>query len=83
MKGRTLRTTLVLCGCLTLAGASYAQKKADVNDATARLRALFKEEWETTLRENPTFASALGDRRYNDVFVLDARASAHRHRRRR
>ncbi|MBI1738979.1 MAG: DUF885 family protein, partial [Acidobacteria bacterium] len=66
MKGRILKTILVLCGCLTLASAGNAQKKADVNDATGRLRALFKEEWETTLRENPAFASALGDRRYND-----------------
>jgi prolyl oligopeptidase len=36
------------------------------SDAAARLHALFKDEWEYTLRENPTFASTLGDRRYND-----------------
>ncbi len=27
---------------------------------------LFDEVWENTLRENPTFASSLGDKRYND-----------------
>lgn len=31
-----------------------------------RLQKLFDEEWEYTLRESPTFASYLGDRRYND-----------------
>ncbi|MGD0525582.1 MAG: DUF885 domain-containing protein [Polyangiaceae bacterium] len=30
------------------------------------VRALFAAEWETTLRENPTYASTLGDRRYDD-----------------
>lgn len=33
---------------------------------TQRLNALFAAEWETTLRESPTFASHLGDPRYND-----------------
>jgi uncharacterized protein (DUF885 family) len=36
------------------------------NDATRALHKLFDEEWEWTMRENPTFASTLGDRRYND-----------------
>lgn len=35
-------------------------------DATGALHALFDEEWEYVMRENPTFASSLGDRRYND-----------------
>ena len=36
-------------------------------DAAAReLHKLFEDEWEWTMRENPTFASTLGDRRYND-----------------
>jgi uncharacterized protein (DUF885 family) len=30
------------------------------------LHQLFDQEWERTLRENPTFASTLGDRRWND-----------------
>ncbi|MCA1555597.1 MAG: DUF885 domain-containing protein, partial [Acidobacteria bacterium] len=36
------------------------------NEATKTLHALFDEEWEYTMRENPTWASTLGDRRYND-----------------
>ena len=31
-----------------------------------RLVKLFDDEWEYTLRESPTFASHLGDKRYND-----------------
>ena len=38
---------------------------APSNEAGEQLDRLFKDEWEYTLRENPTFASLLGDRRYN------------------
>src|SRR5688500_6707196 len=31
-----------------------------------RLKDLYASEWETTLRESPTFASHLGDLRFND-----------------
>ena len=31
-----------------------------------RLQALFEEEWQHNLKESPTFASELGDKRYND-----------------
>jgi len=34
-------------------------------DATADLNQLFEDSWERTLRENPTFASSLGDLSYN------------------
>lgn len=34
-------------------------------DETSELHQLFEESWERTLRENPTFASSLGDLRYN------------------
>ncbi|MFO0945196.1 MAG: prolyl oligopeptidase family serine peptidase [Planctomycetota bacterium] len=36
------------------------------NHAAQRLHELFQKEWEYTLRERPTFASHLGDKRYND-----------------
>jgi uncharacterized protein (DUF885 family) len=39
---------------------------AQTNDATRSLRALFDSEWEYAMRESPTWASTLGDRRYND-----------------
>ncbi|MCZ6912168.1 MAG: DUF885 domain-containing protein [Proteobacteria bacterium] len=37
-------------------------------DATSDLHQLFEESWERTLRENPTFASRLGDLRYNHLW---------------
>jgi uncharacterized protein (DUF885 family) len=36
------------------------------NDAAKALHAIFDEEWEYAMREYPTLASSLGDRRYND-----------------
>ncbi|MEW5927942.1 MAG: DUF885 domain-containing protein [Gemmatimonadota bacterium] len=36
------------------------------NGATGRLRQLFADEWERTLRESPLTATGFGDRRYND-----------------
>ena len=38
----------------------------NANAATRELHKLFDDEWEWTMRENPTFASTLGDRCYND-----------------
>ena len=45
-----------------------AQPKASSNDnaPTRELYALFDSEWQRTLKDNPTFASYLGDKRYND-----------------
>ncbi len=44
----------------------FAQNKSNNSEATKQLYALFDSEWENNLRENPTFASSQGDRRYND-----------------
>src|SRR5687768_195044 len=45
-----------------------AQPKATFSDqsSTKELFALFDSEWERTLKNSPTFASYLGDKRYND-----------------
>jgi uncharacterized protein (DUF885 family) len=52
-----MRTTLiVLCGILLSA----------CQDPATRLHALFDREWEYMMRQYPTWASELGDRRYND-----------------
>ena len=42
------------------------QSMNNTNTAARSLRKLLDEEWEWTMRENPTWASTLGDRRYND-----------------
>ncbi|CAN5600304.1 DUF885 domain-containing protein [soil metagenome] len=43
----------------------FAQRSND-NEPTKQLYALFDAEWEYNLKESPTFASYLGDKRYND-----------------
>ena len=53
---------MAFCGMLLPAGISFADDPAE----TSKLHALFEETWERTLREFPTFASDLGDLRYND-----------------
>ena len=52
-----------------LAGLLAACASAPVDDTAARLQslnALLAEQWEWTLKENPEFATILGDYRYND-----------------
>lgn len=58
----TLHWVFVLALLYTLASPAPVQAE----DAAAKLHRLFEDEWEYRLRENPTFASRLGDRRYND-----------------
>ena len=43
----------------------FAQR-LNANEPTKQLYALFDSEWEYSLKESPTFASYLGDKRYND-----------------
>ncbi|MEJ7590007.1 MAG: DUF885 domain-containing protein [Planctomycetaceae bacterium] len=65
---------LCLCVVLSMPNAVHAfQVVAATSTATAtrpadaasRLHRIFDEEWQRTLKENPTQASQLGDRRYN------------------
>src|SRR6202040_2099432 len=48
------------------AGAAGAANAADASPAAAALHALFAEEWQYALREDPLAATAVGDNRYND-----------------
>ncbi|HEX3559266.1 MAG TPA: DUF885 domain-containing protein [Pyrinomonadaceae bacterium] len=69
----------------TPAGAQNPTGNNMANDdaATRELHKLFDDEWEWTMRENPTFASTLGDRRYNDRWEdasLESIERQHQHR---
>lgn len=55
------KSVLILCVFLSLFAR---QSSGQTPDAT--LQKLFADEWEYTLREQPTFASYQGDSRYND-----------------
>ena len=48
----------------------FSQNKAasNQNPATENLHALFDAEWQWNLENNPTFASYLGDKRYNTLW---------------
>src|SRR5215208_1968256 len=69
---KALRLALSLLLALTpifQSAPAGAQRRAVQGQAArdaAALNQLFEEEWEWTMREAPTFASSLGDRRYND-----------------
>lgn len=75
------RCKLIFFVVCCLAVASLNANAAE--DAGAKLHALFDEEWEWTLRENPTYASYLGDPRYNDRWTdvsIEAIERRHQHR---
>ncbi|HEY7863394.1 MAG TPA: DUF885 domain-containing protein [Thermoanaerobaculia bacterium] len=55
-----------MAGAAILLLMSVDAPPALAQDAGARLHALFDEEWEHRLRENPLFATSVGDHRFND-----------------
>ena len=52
--------------CATALLAKEAAPAGNAAAATQALHKLFADEWEYTMQENPTWASTLGDRRWND-----------------
>ncbi|HEY2410766.1 MAG TPA: DUF885 domain-containing protein [Pirellulaceae bacterium] len=74
-----------LASCLTvlLFAALVGRGRADEAAVTKQFQDLLSDEWEYTLREAPTFASHLGDKRYNDRWPdvsLAAIERRHQHR---
>jgi uncharacterized protein (DUF885 family) len=55
-----MRTRLIPILALLVAAPAAAQQTP-----SERLRQLFADDWEVTLREYPTFATSMGDRRFN------------------
>ncbi|HEX6550571.1 MAG TPA: DUF885 domain-containing protein, partial [Gammaproteobacteria bacterium] len=67
--------SLLLLAALSFAPFSYA---AD-NAATQALHQLFQRSWDRGMRENPLYASDLGDRRYNDQWPDTSMAALQRY----
>lgn len=61
-----LRLSGLILSLLLLAACAAAPQTTDDNPAVTELHELFEAEWQRGLRENPTYASSQGDRRYND-----------------
>ena len=79
---RIARTSLALVALITATtAASHTASPPDPSTAaTKELQSLFHDDWERNLRENPTFASTLGDRRWNGQWgdeTLTAYAKSH------
>src|ERR1700740_2118711 len=74
----------ICSGLLVVAAITVVHAAEPDEVATRSLRELLASEWEYTLREAPTFASHLGDKRYNDRWPdvgLAAIARRHEHQR--
>ncbi|MDZ7826239.1 MAG: DUF885 domain-containing protein [Gammaproteobacteria bacterium] len=61
-----LRTRSTLLMCLAILATLMPGVHAGEPDAAERLQALFEDNWERRMRENPVWASRLGDRRHDD-----------------
>jgi uncharacterized protein (DUF885 family) len=76
-------SAFVAASALAFATSSAVAQDKPADSAEARLaaqNALFAEYWETTLKLNPTQATAVGDYRYNDKLGdLSLAGVAHRH----
>lgn len=55
-------------GVGTVPKTAATSLKSDESPEVKRLHAIFDREWEYGLKENPTFASSLGDSRYNHLW---------------
>jgi uncharacterized protein (DUF885 family) len=86
MRNRVLFRFVVIVFLATLVGhAQPVRARGGGPGEVAKLHALFDEQWERDLREDPIFASSLGDRRYNDRWpdlTLKAARRSHREDRR-
>ena len=76
-----MRLHQTLFSLVAIAGSVFAQNLKPVADRLAAQNALFEEQYESDLRNQPERATAFGDYRYNDKlaqYSLDAIAQRHR-----
>jgi uncharacterized protein (DUF885 family) len=66
MRLTKLQTAAFLLALLQLPQATRAQSKSPDADAGQTLSSFFEAEWNYEMEQNPTRASSLGDRRWND-----------------
>ena len=79
MRFPVLRLSAVLLSLSVSLNVPAPAQQPSVQERSAALNSLFKEMWEDRLKHAPEFASAIGDRRYNDQLAdLSARAVADR-----
>ena len=70
-----MRSFVVFFILVVVCTLGFAQNKSKNSEATKQLYALFDAEWERGLRNNPTFASSQGDRRYNTEWTDNSLAA--------
>ena len=83
MKTITAVCTLLLCGCAaagtqTPAEPTPAAAPAARGEASRQFEQLLADDWEFTIRENPEFATSVGDRRFNAQLASVTAADAER-----
>ena len=71
-------TTIFLALAILTSGAIAQTARSLDNEATKQLYSFFNERWEQQLKENPTFASSQGDKRYNDKWGDNSLAAIER-----
>jgi uncharacterized protein (DUF885 family) len=66
MRLNKLLLTIAVLAALQLLHPAAAENKNPNSDAAKTLHAFFEEEWNYEMEQNPTRASSMGDRRWND-----------------